>query len=94
LRNAYLTNTAFDLGTLPVRVDRRKGAALLTQHILPVSPRTLEDWPLTWRLVNGKALVETVELFAVAQAKLDAAPPIRSVRRRMPTATADLQTAE
>jgi hypothetical protein len=66
---------------LPTRVDRRTGAALLTRHLFPVSHRTLEAWPLTWRLVNGKALVETAELFAFAQSKLDAAAPIRGGRR-------------
>src|SRR4051812_45474965 len=81
---ASLLNTIPDLNALPVRVDRRRGAELVTQFIIPVAPRTLESWPLTWRHVNGKALVETVELFAVAQAKLDAAPSISGVRRRIP----------
>lgn len=66
---------------VPARVDRRAGAELITQHMFPVSSRSLEAWPLTWRHVNGKAVVETSELFAVAQAKLDAAPPIRGGRR-------------
>lgn len=67
---------------LPVRVDRRTAAELVTQHFFPVSPRTVEAWPLTIRRVNGKATMETVELFAYAQAKLDAAPPIRGGRPR------------
>lgn len=69
-----------DLSALPQRVDRRTGAALVTQNYFPVSPRTLEAAPLVWRRVNGKALCETAELFAWAQAKLDAAPPIRGGR--------------
>jgi hypothetical protein len=83
-----------DLSALPRRSDRRTGAKLVEQYYFPVTPRTLEVWPLDWVLVNGKAVCETAELFAVAQAKLDAAPPIRSVRRRMPAAAADLQPAE
>jgi hypothetical protein len=71
-----------DQSTLPVRVDRRKGAELVTLHYFPVSPRTLEAWPLGWRLVNGKATCLTTELFAVAQAKLDAAPVIRASRQQ------------
>lgn len=67
---------------LPVRVDRRTAAELVTQRFFPVSPRTVEAWPLTVRRVNGKATVETAELFAFAQAKLDAAPPIMGGRRR------------
>ena len=66
---------------LPARVDRGMGAGLVTMHFFPVSPRTLEAWPLTWQHVNGKAVCETAELFAVAQSKLDAAPPIRGGRR-------------
>ena len=64
----------------PARVDRRAGAELVSKHFFPVSHRSLEVWPLTWRHVNGRALIETEELFAVAQAKLDAAPVIRGGR--------------
>jgi hypothetical protein len=67
---------------LPIRVDRRTAAELVTRLYFPVSPRTVEAWPLTIRCVNGKATVETAELFAFAQAKLDAAPPIKGGRRR------------
>lgn len=66
----------------PVRVDRRTAAELVSQHYFPVSHRTVEGWPLVVRHVNGKATIETAELFAYAQAKLDAAPPIRGGRDR------------
>lgn len=69
-----------DLSLLPPRVDRRTGAELVTRFYFPVSHRTLEAAPLMWRRVNGKAVCETAELFAWAQAKLDAAPPIRGGR--------------
>ena len=62
---------------LPRRVDRRAGAALVTRFYFPISHRSLEVWPLTWRRVNGKAVCETTELFALAEAKLNAAPPVR-----------------
>lgn len=74
-----------DPTALPVRVDRRTAAALVTQHFFPVSYRTVEAWSLVVRHVNGKATVETAELFAFAQAKLEAAPPIRGGRRRAAT---------
>lgn len=74
--------TAFS-AEAPAQVDRKAGAALVTQHYFPVSHRTLEAWPLTWRHVNGKAVCETAELFALAEAKLNAAPPIRGGRRAM-----------
>jgi hypothetical protein len=66
---------------LPARVNRTRGAELVTERFFPISPRTLEAWPLTWRHVNGKALCEVDELFALAQAKLDAAPPVRGGRK-------------
>ena len=66
----------------PIRVDRRTAAALVTQLYFPVSHRTVEAWPLTVRRVNGKATIATAELFAFAQAKLDAAPPIKGGRTR------------
>ena len=66
----------------PVRVDRRTAADLVSRLFFPVSYRTVEAWPLVVRHVNGKATIETAELFAYAQAKLDAAPPIRGGRDR------------
>ena len=73
--------SAPDLAALPVRVDRRQGAELVTRYFFPVSNRSLEVWPLTWRHANGRALVETRELLEVAQRKLDGATPIRGGRR-------------
>jgi hypothetical protein len=72
-----------DLSTLPRRVDRKTGGALVTLYFFPVTPRSLEEWPVAWRIVNGKAVCKTEDLFAAAQAKLDAAPSIPSVRRRV-----------
>ncbi|NKE45148.1 hypothetical protein HB662_10185 [Roseomonas frigidaquae] len=70
-----------DLASLPRRVDRRAAADLVSRHFFPVSPRTVEAWPLTVRRVNGKALLEVQELMAFARAKLEAAPPVRGGRR-------------
>lgn len=65
---------------VPVRVARRAGAELVTKHFFPVSHRTLEAWPLVWRRVNGRALCETADLFVLARAKLDEAPPTMGKR--------------
>lgn len=65
------------LDDLPVRIDRQNGAALIRQYFFPVSARTLERWPVTWRRVNGRALVKTDELISEAQRRVDAAPAIR-----------------
>lgn len=61
---------------LPARIDRKRGATLITDRFFPISHRTLEKWPLIWRHVNGKATCDTNELLAMAQARLDAAPPL------------------
>ncbi len=70
-----------DFASLPQRVDRKTGAYLVSKFYFPIAARTLEVWPLTWRLVNGRAACETTALFAMAQAKLDAAPTLRRTRR-------------
>jgi hypothetical protein len=72
------------LADLPVHVDRRTGAALLTRHFFPVSYRSLEAWSLPVRHVNGRAVIPTAILFEVAHAKLSAAPVVLSGRRPMP----------
>ena len=68
------------LNELPARVDRQDGAALITQLLFPISPRTLERWDVEWQLINGKALAETRKLLAKAQRMVDEAPRIRGGR--------------
>ncbi len=65
----------------PVYVDRRNGAQSVTQHVTPVSHRTLESWPLPWWRVNGKATTLLIALLAVAYSKLAAAPMVMGGRR-------------
>lgn len=48
---------------LPARVTRPRAADLVTERYFEVSQRTLERWPLNWRLVNGKSHCEVAELF-------------------------------
>lgn len=66
-------------GRLPVRVGRKAAAEIVTDRFFPVSHRTLERWPLRWRRVNGRALVETADLLAEAQRRVDEAPQIMGV---------------
>lgn len=80
MANELPTLTGPDLASLPVRVDRATGAAMVTRYFFPVSPRTLEAWPLTVIYANGKALVETAALFDVARHRLEAAPKIMGGR--------------
>jgi hypothetical protein len=64
------------LADLPVNVDRKVGAAVVTHNFFKISPRSLERWPLPWRRVNGRANTPTVELVREAHARLTAAPEI------------------
>jgi hypothetical protein len=65
----------------PARVDRKRGAQIITDLYFPISHRTLEAWPITWRYVNGRATCDTGELLALAEAKLNAAPPLMGGRK-------------
>lgn len=58
---------------LPQFADKATSAAIVTHHFFPVSPRTLERWPLTVRRPNKAAVYEVVELLKVAEAKLNEA---------------------
>ena len=70
---------------LPPRIARRDAAPVIYAVLgVPVSPRTLESWPVPTRLVNGKATFDTAELLAFARTKLDAAPAIQGGRNRNP----------
>ena len=57
--------------TLPVRLDRRLAAKIVSERFFPISHRTLERWPLAWRRLNGRALVDTHELLAEAQRRVE-----------------------
>ena len=70
-----------ELSTLPVRVTRKDGAKLVSKYFFTVNHRTLERWPLALQRLNGKAHVETRELFEYAAARVAEAPAIRSIRR-------------
>jgi len=62
---------------LPKNADKATGATIVTHLFFPISPRTLETWPLTVRRPNNANIYEVAELLAVAQAKLDAAPTFK-----------------
>lgn len=70
-----------DLSALPANVDRRQAAEIITQFYFPVSPRSLERWPVTVRHVNGKAITPIAEYLAQAHDKFDAAPVLASGRQ-------------
>lgn len=65
---------------LPAYVDRRAGAAAISRYLFPVSPKTIEEWPLATRRVNKRAMIDTADLFAFALAKIRTAPLIMGGR--------------
>jgi hypothetical protein len=69
-----------DPDRLPRYGDRRQLAAIHTRYFGPQSHRTLECWPLDWRIVNGRAVAEVRQFLAEAQRRFDAAPVIRGGR--------------
>jgi hypothetical protein len=69
------------LTDLPVRVPRDEAAQLLCKYFFKTHKRSLERWPLAWRLLNGKAHCETAELFALAESMLAASPAVIGGRR-------------
>ncbi len=67
----------------PPLSDREGGAGLIFALFgVLISPRTIEAWPLGWRLINGRAYADTAEMLSLAKAKIDAAPVIRGGRNR------------
>ena len=58
---------------LPQYADKTTAAAIITHHFFPISPRTIERWPLTVRRPNKATIYEVGELMAYAEAKLQAA---------------------
>jgi hypothetical protein len=77
-------NARPDLAQFPPRMTRITAAAFVSRHYFEIKPRSLEKWPLVWRELNGRAHCETAELMKVAEAKIAAAPRIRSGFRRSP----------
>jgi hypothetical protein len=83
-----------ELPSLPRVADRRALAPIITRLLFPVSYRTLETWPLRWRLVNGHAVTDVAEALALAYRRFAAAPVLiggpPASRRRRPGAPAAL----
>jgi hypothetical protein len=70
------------LETAPHYSDRRGLAQLHGQLFSPISPRSFEEWPLTWQLVNGRAVTNTRDAVALALARFQAAPKYRGGRAK------------
>ena len=60
----------------PRFVDLKTGARIITERFFRVSPRTIEKWPVAFRIINRRRHAETVDLIARAEAMIAAAPLI------------------
>jgi hypothetical protein len=70
------------LETAPHYSDRRGLAQLHSELLGPISPRTLEEWPVTWQLVNGRAVTNTREAIELAYRRFKDAPKYRASRTK------------
>jgi hypothetical protein len=70
------------LETAPEHSDRRGIAQLHTELFGPISPRSLEEWPLVWRLIAGKAVANTRDAITYAYERFEAAPEYRAGRTK------------
>ena len=82
-----------DLSQLPVNVDRKTAAELVTKFLFPVSVRTLERWPVPTVVVNGKAVSPTAAIFAHAQSVMNAAVARSSHRSARPAVLSNAAVA-
>jgi hypothetical protein len=66
------TNWSPDL-PVPHYADRKTLAAIITHLYYPVSPRTIERWPLIVRKPNKKAILEVKPALEYAEQQLNKA---------------------
>lgn len=60
--------------TRPRFATREGVATIITTDLFPVSPRTVETWPLRVRIVNKRAILEVSEALAYAEKLVEQAP--------------------
>jgi hypothetical protein len=67
---------------IPIRYgDREQLAAIHHRYWGPLAPRSLERWPLKWRINNGRAVASVREFIGEAERRFAAAPVIRGGRQ-------------
>jgi hypothetical protein len=70
--------------------DRMTLARVHGHYYGGISHRTLEAWPLPWRISNGRAVADVRAFLAEAQRRFDAAPVVMGGRK---PASAEVQKA-
>lgn len=79
-------DTAEILKHYPLWVTRREGAEMLSRHLFQIAPRTLENWDMGWREMNGRAVCKAADLLAEGIHRMENAVPARSRRPQRKTA--------
>ena len=74
---------------MPDNIDRKDGAALVTKHVFPTSPKTVKSWPLPWSCPNGRAIAPPAMYLAYALLKARRAATGNSRWHRAAAQTAD-----
>jgi hypothetical protein len=77
------------LPTLPVTMDRKGGARLISDHLFYISPQTLKAWPIGWSAPNGRAVARTERYLKFAYRKVLQAGPTTNRWRRATAQAAD-----
>jgi hypothetical protein len=57
--------------------DKKQLAEIHNRYFGPVSPRSLERWPISWRKVNGRNIGSVRDFLALAKTRFESAPLIR-----------------
>jgi hypothetical protein len=72
-----------DPDLMPIRFGSREQlAALHERYFVPLSPRTLERWPLRWQRVNGRAVCDVGSFLAEAKRRFAEAPVMSGGERQ------------
>ncbi len=70
-----------DLDSLPRHVTAIQGQEILSRYYGAISARTIRyNWPLQWRVFNGRKVTDTRNLIAEAERRFEAAPVAASGR--------------
>jgi hypothetical protein len=67
-------SAAPDPERLPRYADRRGLAAIIGRFYGPISPRSLEEWPIAWRCFNGRIVGAVAEALAEAERRFEPDP--------------------
>jgi hypothetical protein len=68
----------------PKPATRENIARYASDHLAPCSARTVEKWPLTYRLLNGRAVADWPDVLALLRERYERAPVHRGGSRRLP----------